>query len=582
KHGGSAVDWPHTLVADVTFVAQWTVNEYTITFETGEGGSAVPAITQDYGTAVSAPGDPTRAGYTFAGWSPEVPGTMPLDGGTCVAQWTPRQYTITFETGEGGSAVAPITQDYGTAVTAPEAPTKVGHTFDGWDPALPVTMPAKNATHKAKWKVNEYSITFNSAGGSAVPAITQDYGIAVTPPADPTKEGYIFAGWQPALPATMPVDGLACVAQWEAEAGNCSITFNPAGGSYVAPIVGAPGTAVTAPEAPTKVGHTFDGWDPALPETMPAENATHRALWTVIEYTITFDSAGGSAVDSITVGYGSAVVAPDDPVRAGYVFVRWDPALPETMPAENLAVVAAWTIDAAAGTYDVLTSEDVASALGCGDNPVLNLLGDADIDMTTALEGFAGDSVTINLPDGGGSWSFSGDKVADAGTFRPAVSLTAATQDMVDASGGFKNAMYMEFSASGKMPFANSAFTTAKAEWMENGKEYDVYLWDADAKEFVKQEGVTAVVADGKVTVALGHCSVYALSEPKDSGGDTPGGDTPGGDTPGDDTPGGDTPGGSSGGGSGNTGLYAGAAIAVLAAIAVVALFVYPGILRKR
>ncbi|HBI57394.1 MAG TPA: hypothetical protein DDY38_11260, partial [Firmicutes bacterium] len=71
-------------------------------------------------------------------------------------------------------------------------------------PAVPATMPAGDTTLIAQWQVNQYTITFDSDGGSAVDSVTQDYGTAVTVPAVPTKVGYTFKGWDPAVPATMP------------------------------------------------------------------------------------------------------------------------------------------------------------------------------------------------------------------------------------------------------------------------------------------------------------------------------------------------------------------------------------------
>ena len=340
---------PATMPADnPTLVAQWTVNQYTITFDSA-GGSAVDAITQNYGTAVVAPADPTRVGHTFAGWDPAVPATMPADNPTLVAQWTVNQYTITFDSA-GGSAVDAITQNYGTAVVAPADPTRVGHTFAGWDPAVPATMPADNPTLVAQWTVNQYTITFDSAGGSAVDPITQNYGTAVVAPAAPTRVGHTFAGWDPAVPATMPADNPTLVAQWTVN--QYTITFDSAGGSAVDPITQNYGTAVVAPAAPTRVGHTFAGWDPAVPATMPADNPTLVAQWTVNQYTITFDSAGGSAVDAITQNYGTAVVAPADPTLVGHTFAGWDPAVPATMPAENPTLVAQWTVNQYTITFD--------------------------------------------------------------------------------------------------------------------------------------------------------------------------------------------------------------------------------------
>ena len=78
---------------------------------------------------------------------------MPAENMTIKAKWTVNQYTLTFDT-NGGSTIAPITQDYGTTITAPADPTKTGYTFAGWTPAIPATMPAENMTIKAKWRYN--------------------------------------------------------------------------------------------------------------------------------------------------------------------------------------------------------------------------------------------------------------------------------------------------------------------------------------------------------------------------------------------------------------------------------------------
>jgi uncharacterized repeat protein (TIGR02543 family) len=169
------------------------VNQYTITFDSN-GGSAVSAITQDYGISVTAPSNPVKEGYTFSGWSQSVSETMPAENTTLTASWTINQYTITFDS-DGGTAVSAITQDYNTSVTAPENPTKEGHTFSGWDQVIPTVIPAESITIKAVWTVNQYTITFDSNGGSAVSAITQDYGTSVTAPSNPVKEGYTFSGW---------------------------------------------------------------------------------------------------------------------------------------------------------------------------------------------------------------------------------------------------------------------------------------------------------------------------------------------------------------------------------------------------
>ena len=140
---------------------------------------------------------------------------MPAENLTFKAQWKANQYTITFDT-DGGSKVDPIKQDYGTAVKAPANPTKDGYTFEGWDTAVPSTMPAQDTTLTAKWKANQYTITFDTDGGTVIEKMTVGYGEKITPPADPTKEGCTFTGWDKAIPTTMPAENLTLTAQWEA------------------------------------------------------------------------------------------------------------------------------------------------------------------------------------------------------------------------------------------------------------------------------------------------------------------------------------------------------------------------------
>ena len=165
----------------------------------------------------------TRAGYTQVGWST-------VDGGekvygfedvytqnealTLYPVWNANQYTITFDTA-GGSEIAPITQDYGTEITAPDNPTRKGYTFKGWDKEIPETMPAENITVKAQWEINQYTITFDTNGGSDIAPITQAYGTEITAPDNPTRKGYTFKGWDKEIPETMPAENITITARWK-------------------------------------------------------------------------------------------------------------------------------------------------------------------------------------------------------------------------------------------------------------------------------------------------------------------------------------------------------------------------------
>ena len=77
------------------------------------------------------------------------------------------------------------------------------------------TVPAENITITAQWKINQYTITFDTAGGSEIAPITQDYGTAITAPANPTREGYTFMGWDKEIPQTMPAENITITAQWK-------------------------------------------------------------------------------------------------------------------------------------------------------------------------------------------------------------------------------------------------------------------------------------------------------------------------------------------------------------------------------
>lgn len=191
------------------------IGAYTVTFQS-EGGSEVASQIRA-NTPAARPADPTKEGYTFIGWYNgesewdfETPVTPDL---TLTAKWQLNQYTITFDTA-GGSEVPSITQDYGTAITPPAAPARTGYTFAGWDKAIPSTMPAENITLTAQWQVNQYTITFKPENGGQDIVIKQDYGTAITAPANPTKTGYTFAGWDKTIPSTMPAGDMTITARW--------------------------------------------------------------------------------------------------------------------------------------------------------------------------------------------------------------------------------------------------------------------------------------------------------------------------------------------------------------------------------
>ena len=275
--------------ADVTeLTVQWTAPTYAVTLNTNGGtinSGNVTGYTYGVGATLPAADDMTYTGHTFKGWydNENLTGSpVTAIGGAETgnkeywAKWEINQYTITFDT-NGGSEIAPITQDYGTEITAPDNPTRKGYTFMGWDKEIPETMPAENITVKAQWEINQYTIAFDTNGGSEITPITQDYGTKITAPDKPTRKGYTFKGWDKEIPETMPAENMTVKAQWEIN--QYTIAFDTNGGSEIAPITQDYGTEITAPDNPTRKGYTFKGWDKEIPETMPAENITITARW---------------------------------------------------------------------------------------------------------------------------------------------------------------------------------------------------------------------------------------------------------------------------------------------------------------
>ena len=331
-----------TVAADNSLVLEVIIdrNQYNFTV-VADGVETTTAYY--YEAAVEAPADPVKEGYSFTGWDAQAPATMPANDVTITAQFKINQYTITFDT-DGGNAIAPIKQDYATAVKAPADPTKVGYTFAGWDIAVPTTMPAEDLTITAQWTINQYTITFVDTGDVAYEPITQDYNTAVTAPADPVKEGHSFKGWDKKIPEIMPAENTVITAIWEVN--TYIATFIVDGKSIE--VETKYGEVPVAPAA-TKVGYEFTGWDKEL-TAIGVDGATYTAQFAAITYTATFDAAGGAWADgdvvkTVETVFDTAIIAPTEaPTRQGYIFAGWDKEV-GNMVTEGITFTAVWTND---------------------------------------------------------------------------------------------------------------------------------------------------------------------------------------------------------------------------------------------
>ena len=396
------------LLADQTVVAGFTPITYTLTYDLAKGSVATanPA-TYTIETATFTLNNPTREGYNFAGWTgtglTEATTTVTIAKGSTgersyTATWTPINYDITL-TLDGGTATNPATYTIESDDITLNNPTKTGYTFKGWklngegEAMMSVTIAngsMGNKAYTATWQINQYTITFDSNGGSTVPSITQDFATAVTAPAAPTREGYTFTGWNQDVPTTIPAENVTLTAQWTIN--QYTITFNTNGGTTIDPIKQDYNSAVTAPANPTREGYTFAGWDNEIPTVIPAENVTITASWTPITYTLSYDLAGGTLETANPTSYNieSAAITLNNPTKEHFDFAGWtgtglDAATKTVVIATgstgNRSYTATWTKK----KYTVVISGGNVTADKTnpeyGDDVVLTIISDEDAEL---------------------------------------------------------------------------------------------------------------------------------------------------------------------------------------------------------
>ncbi len=225
---------------------------------------------------------------------------------------------------------------------------KEGYTFDGWYLEDTFVTPfdfeddtiTSDITLYAKWSLNQYTITFDSNGGSAISPITDDFGATITPPADPTKDGYTFDDWYldaglttPVVDYTMPSEDITVYAGWDLV--TYDITYVMDGGTNnpsnpTSYNIETPTFTLLPPE---KIGYSFDGWFTDAGLNAEIEEITLGSFGHIMiyagfteivgdSYIVTFESNGGSSVSIQTVADGEFAVEPT-PTRSGYSFDGW-------------------------------------------------------------------------------------------------------------------------------------------------------------------------------------------------------------------------------------------------------------------
>ncbi len=328
------VELPKVMPAeDVVVSASWVANKYQFTLKDGEDVVADSVIA--YGAELKFD-DLTKTGYTFEGWNPEIPATMPDSDFVAQAVWDEAQFLlITVVDGDSTKQA----YAYGADVTVPTVAEKVGYTFS-WLDAFPKVMPAEDVVVKGAYSVNSYHFVA-IVDGDTIKNQTYNYGEAVETVADPAKTGYTFKGWGATWPETMPAEDVTLSAVWSTSTFSYKVMD---GEIALIDTVYEYGATIADLTAPTKEGHKFVKWD-TLCKVMPAYDVVVNAEWNVLSYTVTLmmvSSVNNAMLGTparLTFAYGENIVIAD-PVFAGYEFANWKNECPATMPAKGFALIA--------------------------------------------------------------------------------------------------------------------------------------------------------------------------------------------------------------------------------------------------
>ena len=199
-----------------------------------------------------------------------------------------------------------------------------------------------------------YTVTFKDWNGTTLKTEQVIEGGSATAPADPTRVGYTFTGWDKAF--NNVTSDLTVTAQYTIN--TYTVTFKDWDGTTLKTQTVNYGGSATAPADPTRVGYTFTGWDKAF--TNVTSNLTVTAQYTINTYTVTFKDWDGTTLKTQTVNYGGSATAPTDPIRDGYTFIGWDKAF--TNVTANLVVTALYEQNAPVSTLGDVNCDGTVTA----------------------------------------------------------------------------------------------------------------------------------------------------------------------------------------------------------------------------
>lgn len=342
---------------------------------------------------------------------------------SCHITVTPRYFSITWIS-DGTENVQSVAK--GATVTTPSDPEKTGYSFKGWVPAVPDTMPAEDLSFIATWKANSCNAVFNANGGAWADGSTQkihsvDFDSKIYTPRNPVKQGYVFEGWTPEVGIMNDVNGKEFSAVWSAATDTKytveTYTMNSDGtytesvqllsgttdteaeavydiekgfelnteksvlvgniaadGSlvlrvyidrikYSAVINGETveclyGSEIAEPEKPeAPKGHSQHGWIDENGKPLDFPISVNENLPSEIKpnfeknsYTVTWTVDGAKTVE--TYKYDDKIAVPHDPEKTGHTFMGWTPEVPDNIPDSDLEFTAVWSVNSYDAVFD--------------------------------------------------------------------------------------------------------------------------------------------------------------------------------------------------------------------------------------
>jgi uncharacterized repeat protein (TIGR02543 family) len=363
-------------VSNVTLYAKWTANSYSITFDKNDPAATGTMLAQSVASGAAVPltvNSFTKDGWVFTGWATSTSGkvvyadgssfTMGVSSVTLYAVWSQNTYLVTFDKNDAAATGTMTPQSIASGAVAPlktNSYGKTGSAFDGWAVSATgsavyadggnFTMGNAGTTLYAKWKVNQYIVSFNSRGGNTVLSQTVIHGDTVTTPLTPVRSGYTFAGWFKdstytsawAFSTEHVTTDMTLYAKWNINTYKLTIVNNSIGGAVTAPKVSpvtvTHGTATTI-TAEATVGYIFSGWTitTGTASISNASAASTTVMLTTGDATVTPDFKQNIYSLTVSAGTGGSITPSTSPVTVnagtptkitaiaagGYTFAGW-------------------------------------------------------------------------------------------------------------------------------------------------------------------------------------------------------------------------------------------------------------------